>query len=51
LRLHASQHARNLNTRGLGFDERVLAMNRESAELVDCEQPYAECFELQRYGG
>lgn len=51
LRLHRSQQARNLNTRNLGFDERVLAMNRESAMLVGAALPYAECFELRRYEG
>src|SRR5690606_5023961 len=29
LRLHGSQHQRNLNTRGKGFDERVLGLNRQ----------------------
>ncbi len=51
LRLHQSQHQRNLNTRGHGFDERVLAINRKSAlalKLDDAE--YAECFELERFG-
>lgn len=51
LRLHRSQQARNLNTRNMGFDDRVLAMNRESARLVGAALPYAECFELQRYSG
>ena len=31
LRLHASQQHRNLQTRGVGFDERVLEMNRRTA--------------------
>lgn len=51
LRLHQSQHQRNLNTRGHGFDERVLSINRKSAidlDLVGDE--YAECFELERFG-
>lgn len=51
LRLHQSQHQRNLNTRGLGFDERVLAINRKSAaELNLNDAAYAECFELERFG-
>ena len=50
LRFHRSQQERNLRTRGQGFDERVLAMNRESARLAGAALPYAECFELRRYG-
>jgi LmbE family N-acetylglucosaminyl deacetylase len=49
LRLHASQHARNLRTRGHGFDERVLAVNRRAAETVWGGAPYAEAFELACY--
>ncbi|MES2026982.1 MAG: PIG-L family deacetylase [Pseudomonadota bacterium] len=48
LRLHRSQHQRNLNTRGQGFDERVLAVNRKTGRELDAE--YAEAFELERYG-
>ncbi len=45
LRFHASQHQRNLNTRGMGFDERILEMNRQIA--IDCpgEQKFSEAFE------
>jgi LmbE family N-acetylglucosaminyl deacetylase len=51
LRLHQSQHQRNLNTRGHGFDERVLAINRKSAVVLDLGgDEYAECFELERFG-
>lgn len=43
LRCHRSQHERNLRTRGIGFDERILAPERAAAE------PYGfhavECFE------
>jgi LmbE family N-acetylglucosaminyl deacetylase len=50
LRLHQSQHRRNLNTRGHGFDERVLAINRKSAVALNLAgEKYAECFELERY--
>jgi len=47
LRFHDSQHQRNLQTRGHGFDERILAVNRcIAAELaLDCE--YAEAFEIE----
>lgn len=47
LRLHASQHQRNLNTRGHGFDERVLAINRQAGAPFDAA--YAEVFELERF--
>lgn len=50
LRFHASQHQRNLNTRGHGFDERVLRINRQCATDVGAAQPYAEVFELKRLG-
>jgi hypothetical protein len=48
LRLHRSQHQRNLNTRGQGFDERVLIVNRRTGRGLNAE--YAEAFELERYG-
>jgi LmbE family N-acetylglucosaminyl deacetylase len=47
LRLHASQHQRNLNTRGHGFDERVLAINRQAGAAL--QVAYAEVFELERF--
>lgn len=51
LRLHQSQHQRNLNTRGHGFDERVLSINRKSAAALNLGgDEYAECFELERFG-
>jgi LmbE family N-acetylglucosaminyl deacetylase len=49
LRLHASQHQRNLNTRGHGFDERVLAVNRNTAKSLGLSSEYAEAFELERW--
>lgn len=49
LRLHDTQHRRNLNTRGHGFDERVLAVNRTSATELGLDQPYAEVFELESW--
>lgn len=48
LRLHASQHQRNLNTRGKGFDARVLDLNRQDGGLM--QAPYAEIFELEKFG-
>jgi LmbE family N-acetylglucosaminyl deacetylase len=50
LRCHRSQHRRNLNQRGYGFDERILRVNRESAELCSAGAPYAEVFELELFG-
>lgn len=53
LRLHVSQHRRNLNTRGHGFDERVLRINWQSAQqlrhTVETDAVYAEIFELERF--
>ena len=48
LRLHASQQARNLRTRGSGFDRRVLDVNRGAAAGLPTARPYAEAFELLR---
>ena len=46
LRCHASQQQRNLNTRGHGFDERILEHDRKNA--AGCGAPiYAEAFEIQ----
>ncbi len=50
LRLHASQQARNLASRGSGFDTRVLALNQAIAGGLAGEHVYAEAFELERYG-
>lgn len=49
LRLHASQHQRNLNTRSHGFDERVLAVNRDTAKALGLSSEYAEAFQLERW--
>lgn len=50
LRFHASQHQRNLNTRGYGFDERILNENRHIAEELSLNEAYAEAFEVEFYG-
>lgn len=50
LRLHRSQHERNLKTRGHGFDERVLQVNRKAAIEGGYQDGYAEVFELKAYG-
>jgi LmbE family N-acetylglucosaminyl deacetylase len=44
LRCHRSQHERNLRTRGTGFDERILATNREIGREIGVE--FAEGFEV-----
>lgn len=49
LRLHATQQQRNLNARGHGFDERVLAVNRATASALGLADEYAEAFELERW--
>lgn len=49
LRLHATQQQRNLNTRGHGFDARVLAVNRATAAALGLQAEFAEAFELERW--
>jgi len=50
LRFHQSQHQRNLNTRNIGFDERILRVNRKIAEEFPGNAEYAEAFELEFWG-
>ena len=50
LRFHRSQQERNLKTRGQGFDQRVLDVNRQAAVDAGGLMPYAEVFELQAFG-
>jgi LmbE family N-acetylglucosaminyl deacetylase len=50
LRFHSSQHQRNLNTRGMGFDERILEVNREIAAACPGNQEFAEAFECAFWG-
>lgn len=49
LRFHDSQHQRNLNTRGHGFDERILNLNRQVARELGIAEEYAEVFEVECY--
>jgi len=49
LRFHRSQQQRNLKQRGYGMDDRILQMDRESANSCLVEMPYAEVFELELY--
>lgn len=51
LRYHASQHQRNLVTRGHGIDEQVLKMNRRTALEAGRPAAWAEAFELEELGG
>lgn len=48
LRHHGSQQQRNLKSRGYGFDERILRMNRQIAAELGISEPYAEVFEIVR---
>jgi LmbE family N-acetylglucosaminyl deacetylase len=50
LRFHQSQHQRNLNARGHGFDERILSMDRQNAEAWSPDAAYAEAFEVEFFG-
>lgn len=47
LRFHDSQHQRNLQSRGHGFDERILETNREIALELPLDAEYAEAFEVE----
>ncbi len=49
LRFHDSQQQRNLRTRGHGFDDRILAVNREISRNLSLAHKYAEAFELELY--
>ena len=47
LRCHVSQHTRNLRTRGIGFDQRILEINRAGARRLGlAEELAAEEFEI-----
>ena len=50
LRFHDSQQQRNLNSRGCGFDDRILGVNRRIAQELSLNAEYAEAFELEFYG-
>ena len=56
LKIHDSQQQRNINSRGMGFDERILCMNRlsyrrfqEMLPHADCLAKYAEVFEIELF--
>ena len=47
LRCHDSQQQRNLRSRGSGFDDRILHMDRTSARELKLMAEYAEVFEVE----
>ena len=49
LRVHESQQQRNLNLGGVGFDERILGVNRETASELGLTAKYAEAFEVETF--
>lgn len=51
LRFHDTQHRRNLNARGRGFDARILDLNRKTARELSLDEPFAEAFEVEIVGG
>jgi LmbE family N-acetylglucosaminyl deacetylase len=51
LRCHKSQHERNLRTRGHGFDDRILNVNRQVAQEAGINEKYAEVFEIEWHPG
>ena len=51
LRFHESQQQRNLNTRNHGLDERVLNVNRKTAQENLQMTTYTEVFELEFFEG
>jgi LmbE family N-acetylglucosaminyl deacetylase len=50
LRFHQSQHQRNFNSRGHGFDDRILRFNRQIARDLNSHAFFAEVFELEFFG-
>lgn len=49
LRFHQSQQIRNLQTRGVGFDDRILNMNEELARQIKLNSEYAEGFQIELF--
>jgi hypothetical protein len=56
LRAHASQQQRNIHSRGIGFDERILSLNhlrykllQERFSTADASAKYAEVFEIELF--
>jgi len=56
LRVHTSQQQRNIHSRGIGFDDRILSMNHLSYRLLQARLPtadasakYAEVFQIELF--
>jgi LmbE family N-acetylglucosaminyl deacetylase len=56
LKIHDSQQERNIHSRGMGFDERILRMNHlsrrhlvETSTPVESSAKYAEVFEIELF--
>ena len=52
LRVHNSQQQRNIHSRGMGFDERILGMNylsRRHLSAISSAAQYAEVFEIELF--
>lgn len=49
LRFHQSQQTRNLETRGHGFDDRILKLNKAIAKGVKANHEYAEGFQVELF--
>jgi hypothetical protein len=49
LRFHQSQQTRNLQTRGHGFDDRILMVNAAIAQQLRTNQTYAEGFQVELF--
>lgn len=47
LRYHQSQQVRNMQTRGIGFDDRILIVNEQIAGEIGIESKYAEGFQVE----
>ena len=47
LRFHQSQQTRNLEIRGIGFDDRILATNTKIASELNIDSKYAEGFQIE----
>lgn len=45
---HRSQEHRNRQLRGHGFDDRILDLNRRTAQELSCAAPYAEAFQWEK---
>ena len=52
LRVHDSQQQRNIHSRGMGFDQRILSLNYSSGRslsAIPSAGPYAEVFEIELF--